>query len=500
MNAAPLPVLAAVALPAAVAPTAPASSATAAAPGAFAQQLSQAQASAPAEDAAAEASADAQAPTPPPADEAAPQRPASTSEEAPVTRSLKQWLQQSAAARRAAQKAVHDAARLSPQAAAEGERTESLSPGMRARRGAHDADIDTAATPGTPSAGAPLDPATVDKAPRTDDPARSGASDSSQTSDKPLSAAPDTASPAAATVPALPAPPPAPGTPSPVSDATTPQPAAVALTTAPGRTEAASDEAERTEPQAAADDRSGASRPAVPERAAAPAKGDGALETDRQRATTAPPPLAGKGAREAAVDSATPSEERESFAAALARQQDGVALPMPTAPPVNAPAARTETMPATPRPPVDVPVPADFNGPQWAQSVGNQLSMLATDGVQNARLHLHPAEMGPISVQIVVDGQTAQVHLAVDNAETRQALEQAMPNLAASLRESGLTLTGGGVFEQPRQRADNPPDQTRPGAGRGNERGAGNERTEALAGNTPPARSLRRQGVVDLYA
>lgn len=495
MNAAPLPALAAIAVPAAVVPPAAASSAAATAPGAFAQQLSQAQASPPAEESSAEAAPDTQAPTPPAADEASPQRPASASEEAPVTRSLKQWLQQSAAARRAAHKAVHDAARLSPQAAADGERTESPSPGTRARRGAHDADVDTAATP---NAVAAIDPAVVDKSPRVDEPPRSGAADGSQTGDQALAAAPGNASPATAPSPSLSMP--APGAPSPVSEPTTPPQAALALATAPGRADVAGDDVDRTEPEAAADDRGSAIRPALSERTPALAKSDGANEAARHGATAATPAVASKGARDAAVESAAPAEERESFGAALARQQDGLALPMPPAPTAAAPAARTEAPPAAPRPPVDVPIPADFNGPQWAQSVGNQLSLLATDGVQNARLHLHPAEMGPISVQIVVDGQTAQVHLAVDNAETRQALEQAMPNLAASLRESGLTLTGGGVFEQPRQRADNPPDETRPGSGRTSERGTGNERADAHAGSIPPARSARRQGVVDLYA
>jgi flagellar hook-length control protein FliK len=54
-------------------------------------------------------------------------------------------------------------------------------------------------------------------------------------------------------------------------------------------------------------------------------------------------------------------------------------------------------------------------------------------------------------VQIALDGSAAQVNLAAEQPVTRQLLEQAMPALAGALRESGLTLTGGGVFEQPRE-------------------------------------------------
>ena len=89
--------------------------------------------------------------------------------------------------------------------------------------------------------------------------------------------------------------------------------------------------------------------------------------------------------------------------------------------------------------------------PDFAAQLGAQLSTFVRDGVHHAKLELNPADMGPLTVQIRLDGNTAQVHLAAENAHTRQALEQAMPQLAGSLREAGLTLGGGGVFEQPRQ-------------------------------------------------
>ena len=93
------------------------------------------------------------------------------------------------------------------------------------------------------------------------------------------------------------------------------------------------------------------------------------------------------------------------------------------------------------------PGSADFSS-----QLGAQLTTFVREGVQHARLHLHPAELGPVTVRIQIDGQAAQVHMAAEHALTRQALEQSMPMLAGSLREAGLTLSGGGVFEQPRQR------------------------------------------------
>jgi flagellar hook-length control protein FliK len=87
-----------------------------------------------------------------------------------------------------------------------------------------------------------------------------------------------------------------------------------------------------------------------------------------------------------------------------------------------------------------------------------------------------------------VDFSAAQAH-------TRQALQDAVPALATALRESGLTLTGGGVFEQPREPRGDASAQPHPGG-----------RTDAeLASDEPlppsaAPRLPRARGVLDLYA
>ena len=73
------------------------------------------------------------------------------------------------------------------------------------------------------------------------------------------------------------------------------------------------------------------------------------------------------------------------------------------------------------------------------------------DGVQEARLQLHPAELGPVTVQIALEGRAAHVDFTAAVAATRESIEQSLPALAAALRESGYTLTGGGVSSHARQ-------------------------------------------------
>ena len=134
---------------------------------------------------------------------------------------------------------------------------------------------------------------------------------------------------------------------------------------------------------------------------------------------------------------------------------------------------------------------------EFASQLGAQLTTFVRAGVQHARLELHPTELGPVTVQIQLDGGAAQVNLAALNADTRQALEQALPQLASSLREAGLTLSGGGVFEQPRQAQPDASEGGKPRGDAGLRNSANGETAPFASHSTAPQ---RRRGVVDLVA
>lgn len=139
-------------------------------------------------------------------------------------------------------------------------------------------------------------------------------------------------------------------------------------------------------------------------------------------------------------------------------------------------------------------VQAPVGSPDFAPGLSAQVSVMVREGLQEARLQLNPAEMGPITVQIQIDGATAQVTMTAEQAPTRDALEQAMPTLAGALREEGLTLTGGGVFEQPRQAHGD--DAPATASGRGG-RGGADDGADTLAA---PARQVAPRGMVDVFA
>lgn len=152
--------------------------------------------------------------------------------------------------------------------------------------------------------------------------------------------------------------------------------------------------------------------------------------------------------------------------------------------------------------PVSVNIPTPTQSPEFRDALGAQVSLLAKDGVQSAELHLNPSDMGPISVQITLDGTQARVDFGADSADTRRLIESGLPELASALRDAGLTLSGGGVSQHA------PQQQNRGDAGQGGEGrravGLDTERGGAAV-DAHPVRSAavaRRValGGVDVYA
>lgn len=219
-----------------------------------------------------------------------------------------------------------------------------------------------------------------------------------------------------------------------------------------------------------------------------------------------------RGARAIELADRNASNQHDSLPIAAVKQQDEAArlherlqpvdLAVPAAATAPAPANALAALSATPRSEhsggavttVDMPTPVA--APEFRAALGVQVSVLARDGVQHAQLNLNPAEMGPISVRIALDGTQAQVDFGADSATTRQVIESGLPELAAALRDAGLTLSGGGVSQHSRGRPQ----------GEGSEPGRpGSARSDGKAAQAD-AVTVRRtgwrmpQGAVDTYA
>jgi flagellar hook-length control protein FliK len=204
----------------------------------------------------------------------------------------------------------------------------------------------------------------------------------------------------------------------------------------------------------------------------------GKLDASTDGTHTPPSASSAASSSDAAAAAATALPRFDSLLGAAAAQASAPVAPAPAAPASPAAEATIAAHPAS----------REF-GPQ----LGAALTTFARDGIEHARLHLHPAELGPVQVQIHLDGTQAQVLLGAEHALTREKLQDSLPLLAGSLREAGLTLAGGGVFER------------QPGNGRsngGDSRGGNGPRGTATEAAAPVAARApaRSRGVVDLVA
>ena len=219
------------------------------------------------------------------------------------------------------------------------------------------------------------------------------------------------------------------------------------------------------------------------------------------------PPLPGSTPTAAAPALAAAAAARAAQAEPLAAAatSDTVRAIEPGAPSMATPLLASGSAPAAPTlahlaanaTPVatDASIPVPLDSPAFAPALGAQISLFARDGVQTARLQLNPAEMGPITVQIALDGNAARVDFQADLASTRDVIEASLPALAGALQEAGMTLAGGGVSQQPSSHQP-PPQAERSGA----QRRPGDRSAAAGDASMAAPVATRSRGLVDLVA
>lgn len=88
------------------------------------------------------------------------------------------------------------------------------------------------------------------------------------------------------------------------------------------------------------------------------------------------------------------------------------------------------------------------------EELGGKVTWMANQGLQSASLQLSPEHLGPVDVRISVQDGSATVSFNAMHADTRAALEQALPRLREMFATHGLTLTDASVSQQsPRDQA-----------------------------------------------
>ncbi|HEU4603687.1 MAG TPA: flagellar hook-length control protein FliK, partial [Steroidobacteraceae bacterium] len=123
-----------------------------------------------------------------------------------------------------------------------------------------------------------------------------------------------------------------------------------------------------------------------------------------------------------------------------------------TAPPVpfaDALAAHRTASSATPDSANQQTVHSPVGSPQWRDEVSAKVSVMVQQGNTSASLRLSPEHLGPLEVRISVQNDQASVWFGAAHADTRAAIEHALPRLREMFASQGLSLADTGVFREP---------------------------------------------------
>ena len=175
----------------------------------------------------------------------------------------------------------------------------------------------------------------------------------------------------------------------------------------------------------------------------AAARRDGGFADDTDAAPVAATPASGRGTPDAAA--ATDAAPRPPHDDPAPGSDDA---PTPSAPaPLAAAAPRTAVAAAAaalPTPTLSPPV----GDAAWGAALAQHMLRMNASGHHEARLNLHPAELGPLQVTLSISDQHAQALFTTAHDSVRRALEAALPQLRATLAAQGIALGEASVGTQ----------------------------------------------------
>jgi flagellar hook-length control protein FliK len=125
----------------------------------------------------------------------------------------------------------------------------------------------------------------------------------------------------------------------------------------------------------------------------------------------------------------------------------------------------------------------------WADELGTRMTLMADRGQHSASLRLSPEHLGPLEVRIAIRDDQASVWFGAAHADTRAAIEQALPRLRELFASHGMSLADAGVFQ------DAPREQPRLSSGAFSPEQSAAMEADAIAQIGPI-----RLGLVDAYA
>ncbi len=138
---------------------------------------------------------------------------------------------------------------------------------------------------------------------------------------------------------------------------------------------------------------------------------------------------------------------------------------------------------------------APFQQAGWGEAVTERVMWLSSQGLQEAEIHLNPAELGPMQVKVSVANEQAHVSFVVNNTSVREALDQNAIRLREMFDGEGINLVDVDVSDQSQQQAGSSDRDT----GRQGFAGEGGE-PDDIEGETVISSHINGTSLLSLYA
>lgn len=103
---------------------------------------------------------------------------------------------------------------------------------------------------------------------------------------------------------------------------------------------------------------------------------------------------------------------------------------------------------------VKLDLPGNIGQPAWQQALAERVVMASAQNLKQVELQLHPAELGQVNIRIETAQDRAAVQFTAMHADTREALDAALPRLREMFTQQGMELVHADVQQQHSQQQD----------------------------------------------
>ncbi|MBT5231719.1 MAG: hypothetical protein HOM11_15750 [Methylococcales bacterium] len=79
-----------------------------------------------------------------------------------------------------------------------------------------------------------------------------------------------------------------------------------------------------------------------------------------------------------------------------------------------------------------------IGSPEWAPQLGQKITTMVTDKIQQASIRLNPHHLGPVEVKMTTQNEQTSVVFNAQHGLTKEAIEQALPRLKEMLEDAGF--------------------------------------------------------------